>query len=603
MSMITPEELDALLGDPGDDASPYGFAAAVARDEADEFPSALCDALVRSGFHLNYLPPHWGGQLVAFDASMRLVRTAARRDVNIMPGTMFSIIAATCLQLHADQRQQDQAADILRRGGAVGFALTEADHGSDLLGNEVRLTDGRLTGEKWMVGLGCRCDAVYVLARTGERGPGAFSALLLDVTGASAEQLDRAPATRTGGMRGIDLATLRFTGLPVPDDALVGKQGEGLEAAVKAQQVVRLMSIAGSLGCMDTALRLTLDFASARVLGRSTLIKSPYPRRELAVAAAAMLAADAVSLTAARGIHVLPETFSVWALSAKHAVAEAADELTRRCATVLATRAVLRSGPPGAGLFQKLQRDCGVVRVIDASTLANLRGYAAQLPTLLARLAAAADAASVDSAGSGAAEAERVRPVFALDADLPPYDPGRLDMVVRGVDPVLGGLPAVAGAVADALADGALADGVLADGALADDGAAGVADLVRQVAKAVTGLAAVAKEAGSPGADPNALADLAERYSWLHAAACCVHLWWSSRHLPLYGTAPGSAGWLGAALGYLLARADGTDPRRHGQALLPALDVMSGLHRHNQLFSAVPVQLVPHPGGTESQEA
>jgi alkylation response protein AidB-like acyl-CoA dehydrogenase len=576
--MITPEELEALLGDPGDDASPYGFAAAVARDEADEFPTELCDALVKAGFHLNYLPPGWGGQLVAFDTSMRLVRTAARRDVNIMPGTMFSIIAATCLQLHADQRQQDRAAEILRDGGAVGFAMTEAGHGSDLLGNEVRLTDGRLTGEKWMVGLGGRCAAVYVLARTGERGPGAFSALLLDAAGAAPEHLHRAPATRTGGMRGIDLAALRFTGLPVPDDALVGKRGEGLEAAVKAQQVVRLMSMAGSLGCMDTALRLTLDFASARPVGRSTLTQSPYPRRELAVAAAAMLAADVVSVTAARGIHVLPETFSVWALSAKHAVAEAADELTRRCATVLATRAVLRSGPPGAGLFQKLQRDCGVVRVIDASTLANLRGYAAQLPTLLARLASADDTVS----------AERVQPVFTLDADLPPYDPGRLDMVVRGADPVLAGLPPVASAVADAVTDTG-ADEV-------------VADLVRQVAKSVSGLAAVAKEAGSPGADPNALADLAERYSWLHAAACCVHLWWGSRELSLYGTAPGSAGWLGAVLGYLLARADGTDPRRHGQALLPALDVMSGLHRDNQLFSAVSVQLVPHPRETHQAE-
>jgi hypothetical protein len=180
-----------------------------------------------------------------------------------------------------------------------------------------------------------------------------------------------------------------------------------------------------------------------------------------------------------------------------------------------------------------------------------------------------------------------IRPVFALDADLPPYDPGRLDMVVRGADPVLGGLAPVAAAVADGLAG----DGPGGDGA----GAAAVADLVRQVAKAVAGLAAAAKEASAAGADPNALADLAERYCWLHAAACCVHLWWASRHLPLYGTAPGSPGWLGAVLGYLLARADGTDPRRHGPVLLPALDVMSGLHSRNQLFAAIPVQLVPHP--------
>ncbi len=571
MSPLTPEDLERLLGDPGDDANPYGFAAAVARDEQDEFPEELCQTLVRAGFHLNYLPGKWGGQFESFDRSLRLVRTAARRDVNVMPGTMFSITAATCVQLHGDQRQQDLAAGILRRGGAVGFALTEADHGSDLLSNEVRLTpDGQLFGEKWMVGLGSRCAAVYVLARTGERGPGAFSALLLDLTDVRSEHLTRVPAPRTGGMRGIDLASFRFTGLPVPAEALVGKKGEGLEMAVKAQQPVRLMSLAGSLGCMDSALRLTLDFAAARKQGRTTLTQAPYPRRELAIAAAAMLAADVEAMTAARGVHVLPETFSVWALSAKHAVAEASDELTRRCGTVLATRSVLRDGPGGAGMFQKLQRDSGVVRVIDASALANLRSYAPMLPTLLAREATPEPAA--------------VRTVFALDAELPPYQPARLDLVVRGCDPVLGGLMPVAASVVDALAS--------------DDGAAAVADLVRQVAKAVAGLTAVAREAGSAGTDPNAVVDLAERYAWLQAAASCVHLWWASRHCSLYDLEPGSAGWLGAVLAYLLARADGTDPRRQGAVLLPALDVVTGLRDRNRLFAAVPVQLAPCPEET-----
>jgi alkylation response protein AidB-like acyl-CoA dehydrogenase len=569
MSLIAPEDLELLLGDPYDDANPHGFAAAVARDERDEFPEELCRALVRAGFHLNYLPVGWGGQLEEFDRSMRLVRCASRRDVNVMPGTMFSIIAATCLQLHGDQRQQDQAAGILRRGGAVGAGLTEAGHGSDLMSNEVRLTqDGLLSGEKWMVGLGGRCEAVYVLARTGDRGPGAFSALLLDLTDVPGEHFTTVPAPRTGGMRGIDLATMRFAGLPVPAEALVGRRGEGLEMAVKAQQVVRLMSMAGSLGVMDSALRLTLDFAADRTLGRAPLTQVPYPRRELAVAAAAMLAADVVSTTAARGIHVLPRTFSVWALSAKHAVAEAADELTRRCGAVLATRSVLREGPPGAGLFQKLQRDCGVIRVIDASATANLRSYAAQLPPLLTR----------------EADPEPARAVFALDAELPPYDPTRLDMVVRGGDPVLGGLVPVAASVADALAG--------------DGGAADAADLVRQAAKAVSGLAAAAREAVSPGADPNAPADLAERYASLHAAACCVHLWWASRDRSLYGSEPGSAGWLGATLAYLLARADGMDPRRQGAVLRPALEVVTRLRDHNQLFSAVPVQLAARRGET-----
>lgn len=557
MSALTPEALEERLGDPADDANPYGFAAAVARDEQDAFPEALCAELVRAGFHLNYLPKEWGGTLESFDRSLTLVRSAARRDVNIMPGTMFSIIAATCLQLHGSLEQQQRAAAILRAGGAVAFALTEAEHGSDLLTNEVRLADGVLNGEKWMVGLGLRCDAVYVVARTGERGPGAFSAVLLETAGVPADRLERVPAPRTGGMRGIDLATLRFHDTPVPAGALVGREGEGLEAAVKAQQTVRLMSMAGSLGIADTAVRLALDFATARRIGRAPLTEAPHSRRELAVAASALLAADAVALSAARGVHVVPEAFSVWALAAKHVVAEAADDLIRHCGSVLATRSVLREGPGGAGLFQKLQRDSGVVRVIDASTLANLRSYAGQLPTL--------------TEGGARPDPDAVRTVFTLDAPLPPYEPARLDMFARGSDPVLAGLHDTVDAVAG------------------DLGAA--AAPVRRLADAAAALGDLTRAARRPGADPNALADAAERYAWLHAAACCLHLWCANRARSLYGTEPGSTGWLGAALGYLLARADGIDPRRHGELLTPALDAALALRDGNRLFTALPVRL------------
>ncbi|MER7663798.1 MULTISPECIES: acyl-CoA dehydrogenase family protein [unclassified Streptomyces] len=561
MSPLTPEQLEELLGDPGDDTNPHGFTAAVERDERDEFPTALCDALVGAGFHLNYLPKEWGGTFESFDRSLTLVRSAARRDVNIMPGTMFSIIAATCLQLHGTADQQRRAAEILCRGGAVAFALTEAGHGSDLLSGDVSLSDGVLDGEKWMVGLGMRCEAVYVVARTGGRGPAAFSAVLLDLAEVPEGQLERVPAVRTGGMRGIDLARMRFTGLRVPDGALVGRLGEGLEAAVKAQQAVRLMSMAGSLGIADSAVRLALDFASVRKVGRTVLTESPHPRRDLAVAAAALLAADVVALTAARGVHVLPEVFSVWAPAAKHVVAESCDELIRRCGTVLATRSVLREGERGAGLFQKLQRDSGVVRVIDSSTLANLRSYAGQLPTL--------------TEGGSAPDPEALAAVYTLGADLPAYETARLDMFARGADPVLAGLPDAAVAVAE----------------IVEDEQTGT--LLRQLAQAVAGLGELTRAAQQRGADPNALVDAAERYAWLHAAASCVHLWHANRDRSLYGTTPGSAGWLGATLGYLLARADGVDPRRHGAVLTPALDAVATLRETDQLFTALPVRLAP----------
>ncbi|MCX4748426.1 acyl-CoA dehydrogenase family protein [Kitasatospora sp. NBC_01287] len=565
--------LELLLGDAEDPANPYGFAAAARRDEREEFPAAFAELLRSAGFHLDHLPAHWGGSFESFDRSLQLVRTAARRDLAVMPATMFSITAATCLRLHGSPEQQARAAELLCGGGAIGFALSEAAHGSDLLANEARLTpDGaggqELNGTKWMVGLGQRCEALYLVARTVGRpsaqgaplrGPGAFSALLLDLTAARPGRLERGAPVRTSGMRGIDFAHLTFDQFTTLEGEPVGRQGEALEVAVKAQQVVRLMSTAGSLGLADTGLRLTLDFAAERRTGRTTLLETPYQRRELALAATALLAADAVALAAARGIHVVPEQFSVWGCVAKHVVAESVEELLARCGATLATRSVLRGEGPGGGLFQKLQRDAALVRVVDTSTLANLRSFSGQLPTLT---------------GAGADPAA-LRTVFALDAPLPPYDPTRLELAARGRDLVTATLADVAEPAA---------------GELAEAGAPAVAALAEQLLAAVRQLPEQARAAG-PGVE---LVDLAERFAWLHAAACCLHLWWANRHLPLFGGKPGHPGWLGAVLGYLLARAEGTAPRRAAGPAAPALDLVLGLREGHRLFSALPVPLA-HP--------
>lgn len=565
---MTPEELERLLGDPYDDTNPYGFAAAVARDEQDAFPEELCAKLREAGFHLNHLPPEWGGRFTTFEDSMLLVRTAARRDLNVMPGTMFGITAATCLALHGSPQQQKYAAEILTRGGAVGFALSEADHGSDLLANTTRLQRAEygweLTGEKWMVGLGRRCEAVYLVARTGERGPGAFSAVLLDLTGSRG--LSRSPAVPASGMRGIDFAHLRFDRFPVPPDALVGHEGQALESVMKAQQVVRVMSMAGSLGIADTALRLTLDFAAGRRVGRTAVLHSPYPRRELAAASAAVLAADAVALAASRGIHVAPETFSIWGCAAKHVVAESAEEVLRRCGTVLATRAVLRTEGPGGGLFQKLQRDAAIVRVVDTSTLANLRSFASQLPQTLR--GAEHCAAGHDAPPAASQEAlRRIRTIFDLDEPLPPYAPDRLDLNARGHDPVTAALPSVSPEALARLT--AQADHTTA----------------HLVARLVSAVGSLPGEVADADRDTGLL-DLTERFTWLHAATSCLHLWWANPANPFFTTA-----WLRATLTHLLARADGRDPRREGAAQLPALDIAADLHHHDQLFSAHPVHL------------
>ncbi|MFH0241278.1 acyl-CoA dehydrogenase family protein [Streptomyces sp. HK10] len=570
--------LERELGDPRDARNPLGFAAAAGRDADESRPHALA-AQAGPRLRTAFVPAALGGTMEALDATLMLVRTAARRDAAIMPATMFGITAATCVLIAGSPGQREHVVRLLRQGGSLGFALSEADHGSDLLANDTRAEEVAggyaLTGEKWLVGLGGGCDGLLVVARTGGRGPAAFSALLLDGEQAAAA---RRGTRRPTGMRGADLAGFRFDGLTVPRDALVGGVGRGLETAMKAMQVVRTMSTAASLACADTGLRLAVDFAAAhRAAGREVLAH-PGTRRELATAAALLLAGDAVALTTARGLHTLPAAQSLWSSVAKKVLTDTSEEALARCADVLGSRGVLRDGPYAA--FDTLRRDNAVVRHIDTSPTANLRLVAAHF----ARLAAAPSATDADPGGADALP-EALARTCTLDSPLPEPRLDRLELSDRGADPVLSAVPAVAADAREVLEKA---------------GERRAARAVTRLERAVSWLAHALR--ARRGADPLRDQDLAARLCWVHAAASCLLLWWHNRDRRLCGAPAGDPGWLTAALTVLTARAAGRPgplPEEDAEAVLAAV---LPLHEADRLFSLAALPLA-HGGPAPARGA
>ncbi len=573
------ERLDRALRDPTDPHNPFGYRAAVARDQRGTFPDALCAVARGAELHTSYLPRELGGTLDSFDEALTLVRTVARRDVAVMPAAMIGITAAYAVLVGGSPEQRRTVADLVRGGATIAFALTERDSGSDVLSGTCRLEPAHtgdpegagylLTGDKWMVGMGVRCDALLVVARTGERGPGAFTAVLLDRSAPPAGAVEVSEPVPTTGMRGIDFAHYGFDRCPVPADAVVGPVGSGLDTALRAQQAVRAMSAAGNLACADTGLRVTLDFATEHTVGRSRLVDVQPARRELALAAAALLATDVMALTAARALHVAPERFVLPASVVKRVATEESDALLARCAGVLGARSVIADGP--TGVVQKLVRDNAVVRYFDTGPVGTLRTVAAQLP-LLARAGSSTDAEARET---------DLAAVFDLRRPLPPVRPTDLDLTTRGHDDVVAGLPTIAAQARKELAElgGNRADELVA--ALEDELAA-----------------LLERAAGAAGPE---LLDLAERFCPLYAAAAAVHLWWFNRADELFGEPPAATGWLTGCLAYLLARAAGPDVRAAADEAQGALDVVAHLHRQNRLFSAVPLRLCgrgePDQGG------
>jgi alkylation response protein AidB-like acyl-CoA dehydrogenase len=409
--------LDRALGDPLADEGPLGFRASVALDEREEFPADAARILDDLGVCRHYVPVEHGGDSRSFEELALILRTVARRDVTLAVGHGTTCLGTQPVFLAGDlSLQRSVAASVLRRE-AFSLGLTEHGNGSDLLATDTSadVASRTVTGEKWLIGNATRGTGVTVLARTRPAGgPRGFSLLFVDKE-ESRGRCDVLPKVRTHGIRGADIGGLRFRGAPYRAEP-VGGEGAALTVLLKTFAVTRTLIASVAVGACDSALRIVLDFAKSRRLYGGTVLRIPHARAALCDSLAEHLACEAASLAGARALHVAPEEATFWASVLKYHVPTAVERAIRELAIVLGARHYLREAH-AFGMFQKIQRDVGVLGLFDGSTLVNLYNVAMHAPVI-------GRAAREDVPLGGAA---------ALLGELAGIVPGRLSVIARSV--------------------------------------------------------------------------------------------------------------------------------------------------------------------------
>lgn len=507
--------LEDHLGDPHDAASRMPFRKILELDEREEYPYPFVNLLQRWGALDYSLPIAQGGKAGDVETGFNLMRLIARRDPTTATAFIITSLAFMPAWIAGSEEQKRSLADAIRRGTRLAWGLSERRHGSDLLANEMTAekTDGGylLTGEKWLIGNGRVADALSVYARTGARGgPGGYSVFVLDKRRAPAGSVDELPRERMHGLRGLDMSGFRLERVFVPDSAVVGAEGQGLEIALKTSQTARTLISGIALSAVDTALRVTLDFTEGRVIFGRAVSDIPYSRRQLAECFADLMVADAVSLGAVRALQVAPEQTSVWSSVVKYFVPTLLERTMSTLNVVLGARFYLRDHPHYA-IHQKMLRDLPVANFADGNTVVNLKNIALQLDGLLS---------AADEAGPAqrAAAAERVAVLFGIDRELPAYRPWDQELFSRGRDDALLAAPDALRQLRRLAADAGGREGEWllrsADVAAALLAAAGG---MRERSAALR--AALGRDYGQSAE----LYDLAKEYCLLHAVAACVH--------------------------------------------------------------------------------
>ncbi|HEU5425705.1 MAG TPA: acyl-CoA dehydrogenase [Actinocrinis sp.] len=220
----------------------------------------------------------------------------ARGDAGALLACPSPALAGVIVDLLGDERQRELFYTRLHGGRTwTFFAMTEPGRGSDATAMETRLeADGAggwlLRGEKRYIGNGARGGVGVVFARTG-RSALSIRAVLVEPPHEAwhAQRLDMV------GLRGAALSALRFDGMPVRGDMLLGEHlpvtRRGIWGAIETFNNMRIQVAALAVG---TALAIAEYVAEHRksAPGLPVALTRAEAARELVYQAAARVLRD-----------------------------------------------------------------------------------------------------------------------------------------------------------------------------------------------------------------------------------------------------------------------------------------------------------------------
>ncbi|WP_374977034.1 acyl-CoA dehydrogenase family protein [Microbacterium trichothecenolyticum] len=528
---------DAFLGDPADDDAVISTRRSVLLDERSALPEDELAAVTSFGLQRWYIPAAHGGALTDALVPLLMIRHLARRDFTVAAAHGKTFLGGICAWV-ADGSIATRMARLVETGRPVSWGLTERGRGSDLSRSATTAQIGagsvRVDGGKWPINNAIRCRAMTVLARSDERGgPRSLSLVLVDKDEADPATIGYEPKVSSHGLRGANLAGIRFEGSTVGSDAVVGPEGHGLELVLKSLQLTRPFTTGLSMGAVDRALNTALDAAAVPDGARGRLLDAPVARRALGVAVADALLVECLMLVGVRSAHAFPGEMALVSALVKFLGPDTADLLFRDLTRLLGARALV-VGTEGAGAlhpselgaFQKAARDSRVVGIFDGNSVVNLNMIVNELPNQL-RPAAPPPLAEV------------LAPLRA-DAQFEALDTTALRLVTRHGSRLLRSLPALV----DAIDDGRTSRAAV--------------DAARRIGDEYAALLAEAEDLPRQS-QPDPLAfHLAERFALVFGGACAlaVHL---ARARAIPGPLGESDAWLAAVLQRVANRL-GADP-------------------------------------------
>ena len=336
---------------------------AAAHEREERFPREVFRTLGKAGILGLPYPEEQGGGGQPYEVWLQVLEELGARWASVAVGV--SVHALTCFPLagYGTAEQQQRWLPDLLGGELLGaYCLSEADAGSDPNAMRTRaVLDGDayvVDGVKAWVTHGGHADFYTSMVRTSDARSGGITCLLVpgDAAGLSADR----PEDKMG-LTGSATATMRFDGVRVDADRVVGGVGQGLPIALAALDAGRLGIAAVATGLAQGALDDAVAYAKQRRTFGKAIIDHQGLGFLLADMQAAVQTARSTTLDAARRKD-LGMAYAKEASIAKLVATDAAMQVTTDAVQVLGGYGYTRDFP-----VERYMREAKVMQIFEGT--------------------------------------------------------------------------------------------------------------------------------------------------------------------------------------------------------------------------------------------
>ena len=306
---------------------------AAERDKSKEFPADNFKRMGELGLMGMMIPEEYGGEAadtISYVLALSEIAYSCA-STSVVMSVQNSIVCESLLKFGTEEQKKEYLVP-LASGKIIGaFALTEPEAGSDpgsQQTNAVKDKDGWvLNGTKRFITSGINSKVVLVTAKTDEsEGHKGISCFIVPkgtpglIVGHVEDKM---------GLRASDTTDLIFENCRVPDNQMLGKEGEGFKIAMSGLDSGRIGIAAQSYGVAMAAFDAAVKYVKNRKQFGVAVSKHQAIRFQIADMATQIEAARQLILSAA-SIKDRGEPYSKEASIAKLFASEMVNEITAR---------------------------------------------------------------------------------------------------------------------------------------------------------------------------------------------------------------------------------------------------------------------------------